>query len=106
MDFALSEEQSAIFDMAKAFGEEHIAPHAMAWEKTGTIPKGRFFPSTECVVCQWHRDRHVDPDHTDVDALCEIARGVAVTGKDCRAVSVFVIHSKANRLFIAARTNG
>ncbi len=39
MDFALSEEQSAIFDMAKAFGEEHIAPHAMAWEKTGTIPK-------------------------------------------------------------------
>ena len=39
MDFALSEEQSAIFDMAKAFGEEHIAPHAMAWEKAGTIPK-------------------------------------------------------------------
>ena len=39
MDFALSEEQSAIFDMAKAFGEENIVPHAMAWEKTGTIPK-------------------------------------------------------------------
>ena len=39
MDFALSEEQSAIFDMAKAFGEEHIAPHAMSWEKAGTIPK-------------------------------------------------------------------
>jgi len=39
MDFALSEEQSAIFDMAKACGEEHIAPHAMAWEKEGTIPK-------------------------------------------------------------------
>ena len=39
MDFALSEEQSAIFDMAKAFGEEHIASHAMAWEKEGTIPK-------------------------------------------------------------------
>ena len=39
MDFALSEEQNAIFDMAKAFGEEHIAPNAMAWEKAGTIPK-------------------------------------------------------------------
>ena len=39
MDFTVSEEQSAIFDMAKAFGEEHIAPHAMAWEKAGTIPK-------------------------------------------------------------------
>ena len=38
MDFALSEEQQAIFDMAQAFGQEHIAPHAMAWEKEGTIP--------------------------------------------------------------------
>ena len=39
MDFALTEEQTAIFDMAKAFGEEHIAPHAHQWEKDGTIPK-------------------------------------------------------------------
>ena len=39
MDFALTEEQNAIFDMAYAFGQEHIAPHAQAWEKLGTIPK-------------------------------------------------------------------
>ena len=39
MDFALSEEQNAIFDMAYAFGQEHIAPHALAWEKHETIPK-------------------------------------------------------------------
>ncbi len=39
MDFALSEEQQAIFDMAHGFGQEHIAPHARAWEKAGTIPK-------------------------------------------------------------------
>ncbi len=39
MDFALSEEQQAIFDMAHAFGQEHIAPYARAWEKAGTIPK-------------------------------------------------------------------
>ncbi|MEX5730212.1 alkylation response protein AidB-like acyl-CoA dehydrogenase [Rhodovulum iodosum] len=39
MDFALSEEQEAIFDMARAFGAEHIAPHALEWEKAGTIPK-------------------------------------------------------------------
>jgi alkylation response protein AidB-like acyl-CoA dehydrogenase len=39
MDFALSEEQQAIFDMAYAFGQEHIAPFAQAWEKDGTIPK-------------------------------------------------------------------
>ena len=39
MDFALSEEQQAIFDMAQAFGAEHIAPFARDWEKAGTIPK-------------------------------------------------------------------
>ena len=39
MDFALSEEQTAIFDMANAFGAEHIAPHARKWEADGDIPK-------------------------------------------------------------------
>ncbi|PUB19158.1 acyl-CoA dehydrogenase family protein [Yoonia sediminilitoris] len=39
MDFALTEEQSAIFDMAQSFGAEHIAPHARDWEAAGTIPK-------------------------------------------------------------------
>ena len=39
MDFALSDEQIAIFDMAYAFGQEKIAPHARTWEIEGTIPK-------------------------------------------------------------------
>ena len=39
MDFALSEEQQAIFDMARAFGEDHIAPHARQWEAEGSIPR-------------------------------------------------------------------
>ena len=39
MDFALSEEQTLIFDMAKSFGDEHIAPNALAWEKSEDIPK-------------------------------------------------------------------
>jgi len=39
MHFELSEEQSAIFDMAYAFGQDNIAPHARDWEKQGTIPK-------------------------------------------------------------------
>lgn len=39
MDFGLSEEQQAIFDMAHAFGQEHIAPFARQWEAEGTIPK-------------------------------------------------------------------
>lgn len=39
MDFALSEEQTAIFDLAYAFGQEHIAPFAQDWERAGSIPK-------------------------------------------------------------------
>lgn len=39
MDFALTEEQSAIFEMAQAFGADTIAPHAQAWDEEGTIPK-------------------------------------------------------------------
>lgn len=39
MEFAPSEEQQAIFDMAKAFGQEHIAPFARDWEAAGTIPR-------------------------------------------------------------------
>lgn len=39
MDFALSEEARAVHDMAQAFGEAEIAPHAQAWERAGTIPR-------------------------------------------------------------------
>lgn len=39
MDFSLTEEQQAIFDMAYAFGQENIAPFAQEWETAGTIPK-------------------------------------------------------------------
>jgi hypothetical protein len=39
VDFALTEEQTAIFDMAYAFGQENIAPFARQWEAEGTIPK-------------------------------------------------------------------
>ncbi len=39
MDFALSEEQSAIFQMAYDFGQDQIAPFAREWEAAGTIPK-------------------------------------------------------------------
>ncbi|WP_022708163.1 acyl-CoA dehydrogenase family protein [Paracoccus zeaxanthinifaciens] len=39
MDFALTEEQTAIFEMARDFGQDRIAPHAHQWEQDGTIPK-------------------------------------------------------------------
>ncbi len=39
MDFALTEEQGAIFDMARAWGADHIAPFARDWDAAGEIPK-------------------------------------------------------------------
>ena len=39
MEFALSAEQEAIFDLAYSFGQENIAPFSIDWEKEGTIPK-------------------------------------------------------------------
>ncbi len=38
MDFGLSEEQSAIFDLARAFGAERLAPGAAQWDQTKTLP--------------------------------------------------------------------
>jgi alkylation response protein AidB-like acyl-CoA dehydrogenase len=39
VDFALNDEQQAIFDMARDFGASEIAPHAGQWEREGTIPR-------------------------------------------------------------------
>jgi len=39
MDFALTEEQTAIYDMAFAFGQENIAPHALEWDQQESFPK-------------------------------------------------------------------
>ena len=39
MEFARSEEQDAIFNMAYGFGQDHIAPHALTWDRQGEIPK-------------------------------------------------------------------
>jgi len=39
MQFALSEEQQAIFDMAHDFGQSAIAPYAIVWDENGEMPK-------------------------------------------------------------------
>ena len=39
MDFVLSEEQQAIFDMAHDFAEQMISPHAVDWDQTEQMPK-------------------------------------------------------------------
>ena len=38
MSFDLSEEQQAIFDMAKSFAEERMAPHAIEWDEQKHLP--------------------------------------------------------------------
>jgi len=38
MDFALTEEQIAIFDMARTFAEDRLAPRAIEWDQTKTLP--------------------------------------------------------------------
>ena len=38
MDFALTQEQAAIFTMARAFAEDRLAPHAIEWDRTHTLP--------------------------------------------------------------------
>ena len=47
MEFALSEEQEAIFDLAYSFGQENIAPFSIDWEKQGTIPKELWAKTSE-----------------------------------------------------------
>ena len=39
MDFTLSEEQNILYNMAKDFGDETIAPNAVEWEKKEEIPR-------------------------------------------------------------------
>ncbi|MCY4099601.1 MAG: acyl-CoA dehydrogenase family protein [Rhodobacteraceae bacterium] len=39
MDFNLTEEQEAVFQMALGLGEKYISPHAKSWENQGSIPK-------------------------------------------------------------------
>ena len=38
MDFALTEEQGAIYEMARCFADENLAPHAIAWDRSETFP--------------------------------------------------------------------
>ena len=38
MDFELTGEQGAIFDMARDFAAEKLAPHALEWDQNKTFP--------------------------------------------------------------------
>lgn len=59
MDFALSSEQQSIFDMARAFGQAEIAPHARAWEAAGTVPRDLWARAADLGL----GGLYVDPEH-------------------------------------------
>ena len=39
MDFSLTSDQESFFDLAYTFGQDQIAPHALDWDKTATLPR-------------------------------------------------------------------
>lgn len=47
MDFDLTEEQQAIFELARDFGQDNIAPFASDWEAAGTIPRDLWTKAAE-----------------------------------------------------------
>ncbi len=59
MDFALSEEQRAVFDMARGFAADRIAPHARLWEAEGSIPRSLWGHAAELGL----GGIHVGEDH-------------------------------------------
>src|SRR5688572_19809705 len=55
------------------------------------VAEAAALPAAERVVGDRHRDRDVDPDHPDIDAMGELARGVAVAGEDGDAIAILVL---------------
>src|SRR6185295_9619302 len=64
------------------------------------IAEAGTLPSAEGVVGKWHRYREVHSHHADIDAVGEIARGIAVAGEDGDAVAVVVLGGKLQRLLV------
>ena len=47
MDYRLSEEQSAIRDLAERFTADEITPHAAGWDETHTFPRDTISKAAE-----------------------------------------------------------
>src|SRR5690606_1836813 len=65
------------------------------------VAEARALPAAEAVVGHRHRDRYVDADHADLDALGEHAGCFAITGEQGDAVAVLVVAGQIHRLFEA-----
>src|SRR5207302_8609574 len=52
------------------------------------IAESRALPAAESVIRQRYRDGEVDADHADVDAIGEVARGVAVPSENGDPIAI------------------
>ena len=91
MMFALTEEQQAIFDMARDFAAERIAPHARAWEAAGEMPRDTLRAAAELGMgAILVREENGGADLSRLDATL-IFEGLA---SGCPAFAAFVsIHN-------------
>lgn len=91
MDFALSEEQLAIQEMARSFAETEIAPHAARWEAEGTIPKSLLREVGELGLAGIYvSDEHGGSNLTRLDA----ALVFEALSRACPSVAAFIsIHN-------------
>jgi len=91
MDFSLSEEQQAIFDMARDFGQSAIAPHALDWDQNQQMPKDMLREAAELgLAAIYVPEEHGGSGLTRLDATL-IFEALAMA---CPSVSSFLsIHN-------------
>src|SRR5689334_20792949 len=63
------------------------------------VAKARALPAAEAVVGDGHGDRHVDPDHSDIDSGRELAGRMAVAREDRDAVAILMARREAEGFF-------
>src|SRR5882724_4912072 len=76
--------------------EAGVEAHALGAVHRHVAKEGTL-PAAKAVKRHRHRDRHVDADHADLNAVREFARGVAVAGEDRHPVAVFVVVDELGR---------
>ena len=91
MDFVLSEEQQAIFDMAHDFADQMIAPHAVDWDQSEQMPKDVLREAAELgLAAIYVPEEHGGSGLSRLDATL-IFEGLAMA---CPSVSSFLsIHN-------------
>ncbi|MEM8796622.1 MAG: acyl-CoA dehydrogenase family protein [Pseudomonadota bacterium] len=68
MDFALSEEQTAIFDMARSFAVDRIEPNALDWERDEVMPRDLLKELGELGMASIYVGEEYGSDLTRLDA--------------------------------------